>query len=126
MEELQARHRKEQRDLQSQIAQKKKSASKKTRKGVNDECARLERELADRQELEVAELAGGTNGLLPAVPSTNGHEAPTDEDDDLLASLVSDTTLSSKNPELARTNDCLLYTSPSPRDGLLSRMPSSA
>ena len=23
-------------------------------------------------------------------------------------------------------NDCLLYTSPSPRDGLLSRMPSSA
>ena len=26
----------------------------------------------------------------------------------------------------SRHNDCLLYTSPSPRDGLLSRMPSSA
>ena len=26
----------------------------------------------------------------------------------------------------ARPNTCLLYTSPSPRDGLLSRMPSSA
>ena len=26
----------------------------------------------------------------------------------------------------ARSTDCLLYTSPSPRDGLLSRMPSSA
>ena len=26
----------------------------------------------------------------------------------------------------ARDNTCLLYTSPSPRDGLLSRMPSSA
>ena len=26
----------------------------------------------------------------------------------------------------ARRRDCLLYTSPSPRDGLLSRMPSSA
>ena len=25
-----------------------------------------------------------------------------------------------------RINNCLLYTSPSPRDGLLSRMPSSA
>ena len=25
-----------------------------------------------------------------------------------------------------KTEDCLLYTSPSPRDGLLSRMPSSA
>ena len=27
---------------------------------------------------------------------------------------------------LYANNDCLLYTSPSPRDGLLSRMPSSA
>ena len=29
-------------------------------------------------------------------------------------------------PALAESWDCLLYTSPSPRDGLLSRMPSSA
>ena len=28
--------------------------------------------------------------------------------------------------DAARTKHCLLYTSPSPRDGLLSRMPSSA
>ena len=28
--------------------------------------------------------------------------------------------------KLSRGEDCLLYTSPSPRDGLLSRMPSSA
>ena len=28
--------------------------------------------------------------------------------------------------EKGATNSCLLYTSPSPRDGLLSRMPSSA
>ena len=28
--------------------------------------------------------------------------------------------------EEAESGDCLLYTSPSPRDGLLSRMPSSA
>ena len=31
-----------------------------------------------------------------------------------------------KNIELTQSPDCLLYTSPSPRDGLLSRMPSSA
>ena len=32
-----------------------------------------------------------------------------------------------ENPEkIARLIICLLYTSPSPRDGLLSRMPSSA
>ena len=28
--------------------------------------------------------------------------------------------------DYAKAKDCLLYTSPSPRDGLLSRMPSSA
>ena len=28
--------------------------------------------------------------------------------------------------EVSRSGNCLLYTSPSPRDGLLSRMPSSA
>lgn len=58
MEELQARHRKEQRDLQSRITQKKKNATKKTRKGVNDECERLERELSDRQNAEL----NATNG----------------------------------------------------------------
>ena len=30
------------------------------------------------------------------------------------------------NPTIVPKNICLLYTSPSPRDGLLSRMPSSA
>ena len=33
-------------------------------------------------------------------------------------------TTNKNNPK--RNNNCLLYTSPSPRDGLLSRMPSSA
>ena len=31
-----------------------------------------------------------------------------------------------KDAEKVMISDCLLYTSPSPRDGLLSRMPSSA
>jgi OTU domain-containing protein 6 len=58
MEELQTRHRKEQRDLQSRITQKKKQANKKTRKGVNEECERLEAELKQRQQDEVAALNG--------------------------------------------------------------------
>ena len=33
---------------------------------------------------------------------------------------------SSKDINLEKITSCLLYTSPSPRDGLLSRMPSSA
>ena len=31
-----------------------------------------------------------------------------------------------EGPRVGRSRSCLLYTSPSPRDGLLSRMPSSA
>ena len=34
--------------------------------------------------------------------------------------------LSRHDGRLIKTTGCLLYTSPSPRDGLLSRMPSSA
>jgi OTU domain-containing protein 6 len=62
MDELLARHRKEQRDLQAKITQKKKSATKKTRKGVNDECDRLQQELNARQKAELAEVNGDPAG----------------------------------------------------------------
>ncbi|KAK8097178.1 otu domain-containing protein 6b protein [Apiospora kogelbergensis] len=58
LETVQARHRKEQRDLQSRITSKKKNATKKTRKGVNDECAQLEQQLRERQQQELAVLNG--------------------------------------------------------------------
>ena len=60
MEELQARHRKELKDLLGKITSKKKNATKKTRKGVNDECDRLEAELKERQQNEVEALAPAT------------------------------------------------------------------
>ena len=44
----------------------------------------------------------------------------------LIAPTGSGKTLSAILPILHRCITCLLYTSPSPRDGLLSRMPSSA
>ena len=47
------------------------------------------------------------------------HDASLDLRSELLKALV----LAIDNP---RVSICLLYTSPSPRDGLLSRMPSSA
>lgn len=58
MEELQAKHRQEQRSLQARIAQKRKSATKKTRKGINDECETLQRDLDERQRGELAALDG--------------------------------------------------------------------
>ena len=61
MEELLQHHRKQQRDLQSQVTQKKKSASKKTRKSINDECERLERELKRKQAEELATYRNGAD-----------------------------------------------------------------
>ena len=70
MEEFQKKHRQEQKDLQPRITQKKKSATKKSCKGVNDECAELERQLKERQQDEVAtvngidtEISQGTDAL---------------------------------------------------------------
>ncbi|KAK3714484.1 OTU protein [Vermiconidia calcicola] len=83
MEELQARHRKEQRDLQSQITQKKKQASKKTRKGVSEECDRLEVGLKERHATEIAAMSGegvgDANGQLEDLTldgSAHEEEAP--------------------------------------------------
>lgn len=75
MEEIQARHRKEQRDLVARITQKKKNATKKTRKGVLDECATLERELKERQESEIAAL----NGEPDTEEATDDDLQPTDD-----------------------------------------------
>ncbi|KAI0201966.1 OTU domain-containing protein 6B [Astrocystis sublimbata] len=75
METIQARHRKEQRDLQSRITSKKKNATKKTRKGVNDECANLEKDLRHRQEQELAALEGGDgDGHEPQAEAEEGKE----------------------------------------------------
>lgn len=58
MDELLSKHRKEQKDLQARITQKKKSSTKKTRKGINDECDRLQMELSERHNAEIALLNG--------------------------------------------------------------------
>ena len=65
MEDLQTKHRQEQRDLQSRITQKKKSAIKKTRKRVNDECTSLERQLKEQHELELSALDSGSVSEAP-------------------------------------------------------------
>ena len=56
MDELRIKHRNEQKDLQCRITQKRKNALKKMRKGVNDECERLQRELQDNQRAELNAL----------------------------------------------------------------------
>lgn len=108
LDQLQTRHRKEQRDLQSRITQKKKNATKKTRKGVNDECAELERQLKERQEEEIRRLADpdgqqndAKDGNDPDESSGGtaaGHE-PNPAINDELASKLESATLSEPKPQ---------------------------
>ncbi len=73
MESLERRHRQEKEDIQSRIVQKKKSATKKTRKGINDECEALERQLNEKQALEISELQSGSDqaSAITDTPSTD-------------------------------------------------------
>jgi OTU domain-containing protein 6 len=73
LEETRARHRKEKSDLQARIASKKGNATKKTRKGVNDECAELERQLQEKHAEEIAALSKTDDGE-PA--SSRDEDAP--------------------------------------------------
>ncbi|KAK0269997.1 OTU protein [Friedmanniomyces endolithicus] len=75
MEDLQARHRREARDLQSRVTQKKKQASKKTRKGVNDECEKLEAELHEKHAAEIAALDGEPDAVKVEPEATAEAEA---------------------------------------------------
>ncbi|KAK2612386.1 OTU protein [Conoideocrella luteorostrata] len=74
LEQLQARHRRELKELQGRITNKKKNATKKTRKGVNDECAQLESQLREKQAAEVAAASGTTQ--------SQDADADADADDD--------------------------------------------
>ncbi|XWW96289.1 hypothetical protein V2A60_004262 [Cordyceps javanica] len=76
VEQAQARHQEELKDLRSRIANKKRNATKKTRKAVNDQCTELDRALLEKQALEIAML----NGETPVDNATEtGHESNNDE-----------------------------------------------
>ena len=74
MEELQRKHRQEQKDLQGRITQKKKQVTKKTRKGVNDECAELERQLREKQASEIKALGDGNGTDAESDPESESAD----------------------------------------------------
>lgn len=104
MDALQARHRQEQRDLVARTTQKKKQASKKTRKGVNDECAALERELKERQAREIAELNGEDGAEAPANGEADVVHPDDHDDDEEVESGIADLSLNSP-PTAATTSN---------------------
>ena len=65
-------------------------------------------------------------GLPPSVSGSHSLKDPTvvGDDADLSVNSVSET--NSDEATIDQSVNCLLYTSPSPRDATLSRMPSSA
>lgn len=65
LDQMQARHRRELKDLQGRVTNKKKNATKKSRKGVNDECAEMERQLREKQATEIASLNGTSQTIEP-------------------------------------------------------------
>ncbi|KAG8529464.1 uncharacterized protein KY384_006101 [Bacidia gigantensis] len=110
MEDLQQKHRKEQRDLQSLVTQKKKNATKKTRKSVLDECVQLEKQLKERQSSELAQLNDentlndDANVELDVIPSIEiSTQDPTSDIETKLAS-VSVATNSASNGESKKPN----------------------
>ena len=62
-------------------------------------------------------VTGTVEAALPTAPTTPTIAAP---------GSVAASQIASQPAATAQSYTCLLYTSPSPRDGLLSRMPSSA
>lgn len=84
-EQIQARHRKERKDLQSRITQKKKGATKKNRKGINSECEELERLLNERHRQEIAALNGDA---VPDIDDVPELEESSLQDSELDAKLI--------------------------------------
>ena len=79
-------------------------------------------------EFSIAASAGATFGQDPVKALNTGTIGVAGAGDSLLGALngVFFTDANTSKPTFANHLFCLLYTSPSPRDGLLSRMPSSA
>ncbi|RWA09034.1 hypothetical protein EKO27_g6077 [Xylaria grammica] len=109
LEAIQARHRKEQRDLQSRITSKKKNATKKTRKGVNDECTALEHDLKERQQLELEALNGDRDIDERGVGGEESHGVGQDTaanstatDANGITDRLKDATISSDTPTLTK------------------------
>ncbi|KAH8881619.1 cysteine proteinase [Thozetella sp. PMI_491] len=99
LEHLQARHRKEKKELQGRITNKKKNATKKNRKAVNDECAELESQQEEAHRSELAELNGET--LSPDEELEEETEAPglpQETETDILAAKIDATHLSGPAP----------------------------
>lgn len=99
LEQMQARHRREAKDLQGRITSKKKNATKKTRKGVNDECAEMERQMRERQAEEARGLLGGGGDEVEEEENTQPPTTTTTTTDEDVAAKLNTLELGAKPPQ---------------------------
>ena len=87
----------------------------------------LEKELAEFESKEAAVLVNfGYQGIMSAIDCLLSRRDVVVYDAGCHACIVDGVRMHSGKRFAFQHNDCLLYTSPSPRDATLSRMPSSA
>ena len=72
------------------------------------------------QALRVLKRKLQRDGFFKVIKLKNTYEKPSEKKKRILQENIK------RVKKLNKLRNCLLYTSPSPRDGLLSRMPSSA
>ena len=102
----------------SKVRKKKSKIRKKTSKKVKKKSKVRKRSYKKKQEKRIK--AKKENGNTP--PEVIIKTKP----EWVKSSLANKSKYQQKYSQSIKSNDCLLYTSPSPRDRPLSRMPSSA
>ncbi|MCJ1449493.1 MAG: hypothetical protein MMC23_010013 [Stictis urceolatum] len=88
--DLAKKHRAEERELQGRITQKKKNATKRTRKGINDECDALEKHMKERHAAELATLTGVSEnaGLVREIEGAESNIAMQDSGDSGMSETI--------------------------------------
>ena len=103
-------------DEETVMAKQLLAKDEQRRNGGGDSSSSSEWSSSENDDAEILDAAELPNWLKDI--KETGREREKAEEEDVDATNVS--------PPRTKNEICLLYTSPSPRDGLLSRMPSSA
>ena len=91
---------------------------------LRKEVDKLRKELTSAVSTTVKQRKLAENAFKKAMTNAQSTMKQLTKTGDKLSKLVVETATAARKAATAKA--CLLYTSPSPRDGLLSRMPSSA
>ena len=103
-------------NIEEQVTPAKKTATKRTPRAK----AKTEEKAEEKEAPKQAKKAK-PEPKAKAKEDTKSEPEETKKEEEVIPSEDKVT-----KPEVKKESACLLYTSPSPRDGLLSRMPSSA